>query len=144
MKQNKDAFEKSRKFNPIIFYIAALIAALAGIVLLVNNIIIFKSTIEQYVTQGFPASAVMKSLIPAQLIPGICEPIAVYGGIALLLLGVGIVIKKISKNEDIHSDDNIEVDKNNEIIEDNIEEQNDIDLEKTEILETADSTEEKE
>jgi TRAP-type mannitol/chloroaromatic compound transport system permease small subunit len=96
--KNKGVTEKSKKFPiSILLYIAASLAAIMGIVLLVDNVYIFNSTVNQYVAQGYAASDVMKSLIPSQLIPGIIEAFAIYGGIALILLGVGIVNKKISE-----------------------------------------------
>ena len=95
--KNKDVIEKKREF-PIskTLYVVASIVGIMGIVLLVDNIYIFKSTIDQYVTQGYTAVEVIKGLIPSQLIPGIFEPIAIYGGIAFILIGVGIANKKIA------------------------------------------------
>lgn len=81
----------------IMLYIAAVIVALVGIALLADNIYIYKSTIAQYVAQGYPAADVEKSLIPTQLLPGIFEPVAVYWGIALLLLSAGICNQKVSE-----------------------------------------------
>lgn len=96
--KNKDVLEKSTKNSILIaLYIAAALVALLGVALLVNNILIFKSTLAQYVADGYPAAVVAKNLIPQQLLPGIFEPMAVYGGIAIILIGVGITNKKISK-----------------------------------------------
>lgn len=97
MKPNdKDMPEKSGKSTiTIVLYIAASVVALIGIALLIDNIYIFKTTIDQYVAQGYPAADVKKSLIPSQLLPGIFEPIAVYGGIAFILIGLGSCIKKM-------------------------------------------------
>jgi hypothetical protein len=81
----------------VILHIAAAVVALFGVALLIDNIYIFKTTIDQYIAQGYPAADVAKSLIPAQLLPGIFEPVAVYGGIALILLGIGKTDKKLSK-----------------------------------------------
>jgi len=81
----------------IILYIAAAVVALVGIALLIDNIYIYKTTIDQYIAQGYPAAEVKKSIIPSQLLPGIFDPIAVYGGVALILLGVGMANKKLSK-----------------------------------------------
>jgi len=36
-------------------------------------------------------------LIPSELIPGIFEPISVYWGISLILIGTGIINQKVSK-----------------------------------------------
>lgn len=97
--KNKDVIEKKREF-PIskTLYAVASIVGIMGIVLLADNIYIFKSTVDQYVAQGYPAAEVIKGLIPSQLLPGILEPIAIYGGIAFILIGVGIANKKISEH----------------------------------------------
>jgi len=126
--------EKPRKFSiSIILYVAASVVALIGVALLVDNIYIFKSTIDQYVTQGYPAATVMKSIIPMQLLPGIFEPIAVYGGIAFILLGVGIGNKKIKINL-------TKVENRNDAVEESIAEKNV--LENTDAIEQAKTVEE--
>ena len=96
--KNKNVSGKSGKSSiSIVMYVISSVVALIGIALLVNNILLFKSTVSQYVAQGYTAATVTKELLTAQLLPGIFEPVAVYGGIAFLLLGVGIVNKKVSK-----------------------------------------------
>jgi hypothetical protein len=93
-------FRKERSKQPIssiVLYIVAILITLIIIVFLVNNIILFKDNVAQYVAQGYPYDEVVKHLIPNQLLPGILEPIAVYGGIAFLLFGTGIINQKISK-----------------------------------------------
>lgn len=108
---------KNKKFSISIFlYIAAVIVALIGVALLVNNILLFKNALTQYVGQGYSAATVRKQLIPSQLIPGIFQPVAVYGGIAFLLLCAGIINKKVSTCMSILTKDTSE-----EII--NVEEQ---------------------
>ncbi|MFZ3131511.1 MAG: hypothetical protein WA125_10535 [Desulfosporosinus sp.] len=81
----------------IVLYIVAALITLITIVLLVNNVILFKDNVAQYVAQGYPYAEVVKHFIPNQLLPGIFEPIAVYGGIAFLLFGTGIINQKISE-----------------------------------------------
>jgi hypothetical protein len=93
----RGASENKEKSIAVILYIAAAAVALIGLALLADNIYIFKTTIDQYIAQGYPAADVAKSLIPAQLLPGIFEPVAVYGGIALILFGIGKTDKKLSK-----------------------------------------------
>lgn len=96
--KNKGVPEKSKKFSiSTVLYIAASVVAIIGIASLADNIYIFKSTVAQYVTQGYAASDVIKSLIPSQLIPGIIQAVAGYGGMAVILSGIGIVNKKVSK-----------------------------------------------
>ena len=96
--KDKSVYEKSTKnYISTALYIAAAFVALLGIAALADNIYIFKSTLDQYLAQGYPTDTVIKSLLPQQLLPGIFEPIALYGGIAFVLIGVGITNKKISK-----------------------------------------------
>ncbi|WP_243108119.1 hypothetical protein [Clostridium sp. JN-9] len=96
--KDKKTSKESKRFSiSIVMYVAAVIVAILGITALVNNIILFKGTVAQYVAQGYEASTVNKLLIPSQLLPGIFEPIAVYWGIALVLVGAGIINKKVSK-----------------------------------------------
>jgi len=80
----------------IAMYAVASIVALIGVALLANNIILYKSTVSQAVTQGYDIATVRKAVLTSQLLPGIFEPIGIYGGIAFLLLGVGKVNKKVS------------------------------------------------
>jgi hypothetical protein len=95
--KNGNMYETSRKSSAsIVLYVAAIVVALIGIALLVNNVLLFRNTVSQYVAQGYPAAEVNKQLVPTQLIPGIFEPIAVYGGIAFALFGIGIINKKVS------------------------------------------------
>lgn len=142
--KNKEVSENTRKFSiSTVLYVAAAVVAIAGITLLVDNIFIFKSTVSQYVNQGFPASAVVKSLIPVQLLPGILEPIALYGGIAFVLLGIGIANMKISK----YLTNLTEVEGHNDTVEEILLEQNDAEentdiIEPTEIIEPAEIMEE--
>ncbi len=118
--RNKSAFSTG-------MYVAAIGVAMIGVALLVNNIYLFKNTVNQYVTQGYPTATVMKELIPSML-PGMFEPIAVYGGIAFLLFGVGKVNKKVSKCLLLLA----KVEVSSDIIEENIVELNAVDLKNTE------------
>lgn len=96
--KEKETHGESKKFSiSILLYVVAAIVALLGIGLLADNLYLFKSTVDQYVMQGYPANDVMKSLIPAQLLPGVFEAIALYGGMTFALIGIGIANKKISK-----------------------------------------------
>ena len=97
-RKDKNLSKKSGKFIiSIVLYVVASVVAIAGVALIVNNIFLFKNTVSQYVAQGYSAQTVMNELMTSQLLPGILEPVAVYGGIAFLLLGAGIINKKVSK-----------------------------------------------
>jgi hypothetical protein len=134
--EEKNMLKKPKKLSiSIVLYTAASVIALIGVALLVNNILLFRTTVNGYVSQGYTAAAVLKQLIPSQLLPGIFEPVAVYGGIAFVLIGVGIANKKVSQclmllnKEDACSD----------VIEENIIEQNVTDTENTEAMEQTET-----
>lgn len=96
--KSKGVSKKSGKLSScIVFYIAALVTALMGIVLLVNNVIMFRKTVNQYVAQGYSANIVLEQLVPSQLLPVIFQCIGLYGGIACVLIGIGIINKKLSR-----------------------------------------------
>jgi hypothetical protein len=91
--KRNDAMKKSKRpAGSIILYVAAIVVTIIGVVYLVTNIEQFQKTVTQYVAQGYPSADVA-----SQLMPGIYEPIAVYGGIAFLLFGAGMINQKISK-----------------------------------------------
>lgn len=96
--KTKNLSKNSGKFTvSIVLYIVASIVAIIGVALLVNNILLFKSTLSQYVAQGYSAETVINELMKSQLLPGIFEPVAVYGGISFLLLSAGKINKKVTK-----------------------------------------------
>ena len=138
MKLNdKSVSEKSIKSTiSVVMYVAAAVVALVGIALLVNNINLFKSTVNQYVAQGYAAADVTKQLVPGQLLPGIFESIGVYGGIAFALLGIGIVNKKVSKC--LIQLDKVEV--CNNTVEESILEESNINVEETETPEQTETS----
>ncbi len=126
------ASKKSRKISiSVVLYIVASVIALIGLALLVDNIYMFKNTVNQYVAKKYPMDIILKQLIPSQLLPEIFNSIAVYGGIAFVLLGVGKVNKKVSKCLALLT----KVDVCNDIIEENTLEQDVIDVENTKVTE---------
>lgn len=82
----------------IALYAASIIAAVIAVASLVITITFFNYTVSQYVAQGYTASDVYKQLLPSQLYPGILQGIAIYGGIAVILFGLG----KINQNSVKH------------------------------------------
>lgn len=132
--KEKSMSKKSKGFSLSIFmFVAASIVALVGIAALANNIILFRSTVAQYVAQGYEIATVNKLLIPSQLLPGIFEPIAVYWGIALVLMSAGILNKKVSKCLNLLNNQEV----CNNSAEENIIERNTDDENIAEALETA-------
>jgi hypothetical protein len=89
---------KTKKpISSLILYVAASIIAILGVTLLIINVLVYRTNVNQYVAQGNAIGVVTAQLIPSELLPGIFEPISVYWGIALLLTGVGIINQKVSK-----------------------------------------------
>ena len=104
--------------------VSAAIVALIGAASLINNIILFKDNVAQYVAQGYPSAEVIKQLIPNQLLPGLFEAIAVYGGIAIILIAAGIINQNLAqcyalliKDEELDSIGSTEIlpDENNDV-----------------------------
>lgn len=50
-----------------------------------------------YVSQGYSVDTVAAQLLPAQLIPGVLEPIGMMYGIAFVLIAAGVMNNKLSK-----------------------------------------------
>lgn len=93
----KENSKSKKSVSTIVLNVAASLVVLIAIAALANNIILFKNTVNQYVAQGYSYNEVIKQLIPMQLLPDVFEPIAVYGGIALILFAAGVINEKVSK-----------------------------------------------
>lgn len=98
MKSNENNVpEKSKKTSSsIVLYVAGSIVALFAVVLLIINIMVFKDIVPQ-VNEAMAQGVTLSSILP-QVLPPLLEPIAVYGGIALLLFYVGIINQKVSES----------------------------------------------
>lgn len=82
--------------SSIVLYVASSVTAILALASLINTIIIYNGNVDHYVKVGYPASEVIKQLVQTQLLPGLFQSIALYGGIAVVLLGAGIINHKIS------------------------------------------------
>jgi len=89
--------KQKKPISSVILYVAASVIAILGTALLFVNILLYRSNVAQYVAQGTAIATVTAQLIPSELIPGIFEPISIYWGIALILIGAGIINQKVSK-----------------------------------------------
>ncbi|MCJ7691758.1 MAG: hypothetical protein MUO60_20975 [Clostridiaceae bacterium] len=127
---------KKSSFTVVLFIVASVVA-LVGVALLVNNIILYKATVAQALTGGYDIATIKKALLTSQLIPGIAEPVGIYGGISFILFGVGIVNKKVVKFLTMLNKAEI----NNDTMEENIAEQNIFDLENAEETESMETVE---
>lgn len=106
LRSKKEKKHSKKVISSIIMYVSSVIVAIAGIASLINNILLFRSTVSSYVSQGYKRAVVVNHLIPSQLLPSIFEAVAFYGGIAVLLLAAGIINKKISKSLTLFSENN--------------------------------------
>lgn len=79
-----------------LMHISAVVVAVLGLASLINSILLFKDTVSQYVAQGYPSGEVLKYMIPSQLLPGLFEILAVYGGIAMILWAAGIINQNLA------------------------------------------------
>lgn len=97
LKRNKVLRKSKRPAGSILLYVAGSVVGILGIAYLVTNIVLYQKSVTEYVAQGYAVADVTSQLLLSQLLPGIYEPIAVYGGIALILFGVGMINQKLSK-----------------------------------------------
>jgi len=142
MEINEKSISKKSKGASIsmLMYVVACVVALIGVALLVNNVFLYRSTVSQALTQGYDVATVRKALMTSQLLPGMFEPIGIYGGIAFILFGVGKVNKKVSEGLLLLRKFEI----TNEAFEENIIEQNVVDavnIEETQQIETVQEVE---
>lgn len=121
----------------IVLFIVASVVALIGVALLVSNIVLYRATVTQALTEGYDLPTIRKALLTSQLLPGIAEPIGIYGGISFILFGVGIVNKKVVKFLSMLN--KVEISEEN--IAENIAEQNGLDLDNTEVTEPTQTVE---
>ena len=97
LKEKNPAENTKPPVSSIVLYVAFSVTALLALASLINTIIIYGDNVAHYVKMGYPAAEVIKQLVRTQLLPGIFESIAITGGIAIILLGAGIINHKISK-----------------------------------------------
>jgi hypothetical protein len=83
--------------SSIVFFIASAFVAIVGTALIINNVLLYNDNITMYVSQGYSVETVAAQLLPAQLIPGVLEPLGMMYGIAFVLAAAGIINNKISK-----------------------------------------------
>jgi len=83
--------------STIALFVAAAFIFIAGTALLVNNVLLYNNNITQYVEQGYSIDTVVAYYLPAQLIPGVLEPIGTIYGISILLVAAAIINQKVSE-----------------------------------------------
>jgi hypothetical protein len=115
-KREKTYKDSKNPISSILMYAGAILVALIGIASLVNNVILFNSSVTSYIGQGYTRAAVYKQLVPGQLLPSIFEAVALYGGIAFALLCAGMINNKLSKTLILLANTKNEVNTENEEI----------------------------
>jgi hypothetical protein len=135
IKEKKVSKKTGKSGVSIALFIVASVVALIGVTLLVSNIILYRSTVTQALADGYDIATVRKALLTSQLLPGIAEPIGIYGGISFILFGVGIVGRKVSKCLTMLA----KVEINNDTIEETIVEEDVLDSESAEIIENSET-----
>jgi len=136
--KDQNSFKRSRKISiSVVLYVIASVIAIVGVALLVDNIFLFRNTVNQNVARKIPLATILNQLVPSKLLPGIFEPIAVYGGISSILFGIGMLNKKISKCLMLLTKTNA----SDESIEEGTLEQNTISMENVEITKEIENAE---
>lgn len=107
--------------STIALFVAAAFIFVVGTALLVNNILLYNTNVSQYVAQGYSVDTVIAYYLPAQLIPGVLEPIGTIYGIAFLLAAAAIINQKVSECLIFSRCDNSESKKIDEAVEEIIE-----------------------
>jgi len=83
--------------STIALFVAAAFVFVVGTALLVNNVLLYNTNVSQYVAQGYSVDTVIAYYLPAQLIPGVLEPVGTIYGIAFLLAAAAIINQKVSE-----------------------------------------------
>jgi hypothetical protein len=96
-KQNGTSQKPKRTAGTIALYACGAIVAILAIVFVVNNIMLVRNVIEQYVAQGYPRAEVTKEIMQAQLFPGIIQPFVTFGGVAALLFAAAAINHKVNQ-----------------------------------------------
>lgn len=107
-KENNVITNKKRAIGSTVLYVIGVIVAIIGIALLVTDVLYYKSLISQYVAQGYAAATVEKQLIPSQLLPAVFNAVGLYGGLAALLFGAGVINTKVTASKAVEVTEAIE------------------------------------
>ncbi|UWG98697.1 hypothetical protein LPY66_07885 [Dehalobacter sp. DCM] len=98
MEKQPKISSRSRKTprSSIFMYVMSIVIALVGIAYIINSIYYFKTTIANYVAQGYPYELVASEVIPGQLLPGLLQPLGIIG-IAVVIYGAALINHKLSR-----------------------------------------------
>ncbi len=80
----------------IIFYILAVVLCIAAAAFLIREVLFYRSSVDQYVAQGYTQAEVAAQLGPQQLFPDIFQSVLMFG-VSALLWGAGLINTKAAK-----------------------------------------------
>lgn len=135
---------KKKKITSKSLRVYAIIFLVVGAVYILSGIYSFFTTINGYVSQGYATSEVLMYLLPSQFLPTVIEPLAIFGGLALLLFGVSEVLSRLNSddNEIVDEQEAAEEIEETEVIEDEKEEIKDEEVNVNEDAKEAEDNEE--
>ncbi|NMC56058.1 MAG: hypothetical protein GYA50_02400 [Eubacteriaceae bacterium] len=96
----KIVIEKNPKKNKNSVYakfllVAAFVIALVGVAALTSTIYQFCYYIKEYTAQGYSTAVIVKSFLMTQLVPGVADSLALYGGVSIILFTARKIFIKI-------------------------------------------------
>lgn len=99
---------KKKKITSKSLRVYAIIFLVVGAVYILSGIYSFFTTVNGYISQGYATSEVLTYLLPSQFLPTVVEPLAIFGGFALLLFGISEVLSRLgSENNDIVNENDV-------------------------------------
>lgn len=87
---------KLRSTASVTLYVVAALLLIISIAFLVSNILFYRTSVNQYVSQGYTQAEVVAQLRPSQLYPAIFQSVIMIG-ISFLLWAAGLVNQKVAK-----------------------------------------------
>lgn len=88
---------KKMSKTSLFLYGSALVMAGVGSAALYSQFSTFNLLIAQYVEQGYDKAEVVAQLVPNQLLPAMYSTISLNLGFTLALIGLGLVVQKMSQ-----------------------------------------------
>lgn len=124
--EKKPKKDKNSIFAKFLF-VAACVIALIGIAALTSTIYQFCYYIKEYSAQGYEISVIVKSFLMTQLVPGVADALALYGGVSIILFTARKIYIKIfeidKQNINIEAEEKAYID-NADNIETEVKEEN--------------------
>lgn len=87
---------KKMSKTSLFLYGSAVVMAGVGSAALYSQFTTFNLLIAQYVEQGYDKAEVVAQLVPNQLLPAVYSTVSLNLGFTLALIGLGLVVQKMS------------------------------------------------